>query len=538
MKKNKFIPFLLSISIFIATGCGGVDTSAQGQSSGQGFTDVASTAWYYETVTEMAQKGILSGYDDGSFKPDSTITSAEFTTILCRIKGLSPKTSQSSHWAGGLMQAALDACWYDYDENPPTGEKYNQPIIRQLAVKILMKALADNFSYDYNVESAKIKDFSKLSGRYYDTVLAAYSAGIAGGDNNGNFNPENPLTRAEACTLIKRAMDKYNTTVSSQAQTSQYPQPAETTQHTAPIAAEARAGGVSANGQLKVIGTQLCNENGSPVVLRGMSSHGLQWFPQFVANDYIKAVGDRGANVMRFAMYTSENGYIQNPSVKSTLTMAVDNTLKNDMYAIIDWHILSDGDPMTYVNEAEQFFKEMAAKYKDSKGILYEICNEPNGNISWSGNVKPYAERIIPAIRAIDSDAVILVGNPQWDQDLDSVVADRLSSDNIMYTCHFYSGTHTQWLRDRISNAVNNGIPVFISEWGTSDASGNGGVFADETQKWLEFLSANNISWCNWSLCDKNETSAALVSGSNASDGLSDNELSPSGKIVFSYFNK
>ncbi len=538
MKAKKFISIILSLSIFMAAGCGSVDTSAQGQSSASGFTDVAITAWYYGTVTEMAQKGILSGYDDGSFKPDNTITSAEFTTILCRIKGLSPKSAQTSHWSAPLMQAALDAGWYDYDENPPTGEKYDQPIIRQIAVKILMKALADSFSYDYNVESAKMKDFSKLSGRYYDTVLAAYSAGIAGGDNNGNFNPDKPLTRAEACTLIKRAMDKYNTAVSATPQTSQSSQPAVTPQQTAPVSTEARAGGVSQNGQLKVVGTQLCNESGAPVVLRGMSSHGLQWFPQFVSNEYIKAVGDRGANVMRFAMYTSENGYIQDPSVKSTLTTAVDNTLKNDMYAIIDWHILSDGNPMTYVNEAEQFFKEMAAKYKDSKGIIYEICNEPNGGISWSGNVKPYAERIIPAIRAIDNDAVILVGNPQWDQDLDSVVADRLSFDNIMYTCHFYSGTHTQWLRDRVLNAVKNGIPIFVSEWGTSDASGNGGVFADETQKWMEFLSANNISWCNWSLCDKNETSAALVQGSNASDGLSDSELSASGKIVFSYFNK
>lgn len=523
MKRIKLTAILLVFVFTLTTGCI--------NAAGKGFTDVKEGAWYYSTVSEMTEKGILSGYNDGSFKPNEPITSAEFTVILCRIKSVQSKNSQTGHWAGGYMQSALDMGWYDYDENPPTGEKYNSPIQRQLAVKILMKALASDFSYDYNVESAKIKDFSALSGRYYDTVLPAYKAGIVGGDDKGNFNPESSLTRAEACTIIKKALDKFGITdVNTEPVT-----PTEPEKPAAPVIS--RSGGISANGTLHVEGTQLVNEKGETVVLKGMSSHGIQWFPQFITNDYIKAVGDRGANVMRFAMYTEESGYTQNNSVKSTLLTAVDNAIKNDMYAIIDWHILSDGDPMKHIDEAEAFFKEMASIYKDTKGVIYEICNEPNGGITWSNNVKPYAERIIPAIRDIDADALILVGNPQWCQDLDSVVADRLYFDNIMYTCHFYAGTHTQWLRDRVANAINNGIPIFVSEWGTSDASGNGGVFPDETQKWIDFMSANNISWCNWSLCDKNETSAALAQGSDASDGLSDSELSQSGNIVFRYFN-
>lgn len=488
------------------------------------FSDVKEEDWYYNTVTEMAQRGILSGYSDGSFRPNASITTAEFTSVIGRIMGLSGSNDTvTNHWAAPILKSAMDKGWYDYDENPPTGEMYDQPIKRQLAVKIVMKAMAKRVQYDYNVESAKIKDFSNLNGRYYDTTLGAYADGILTGDSSGMFRPEGSLTRAEACTIIKKAMDKYVGNVRFE------PQQEQTTVATV-------SGGVSENGQLKVVGTQLCNEKGEVVVLRGMSSHGLQWFPQFVSNDYIKAVGARGANVMRFAMYTDENGYISNHSVKNTLTTAVDNAVANDMYAIIDWHILSDGNPMTYKNEAKEFFAEMAQKYKNSKAVIYEICNEPNGNISWSKDVKPYAEEIINTIRTYDSDAIILVGNPQWDQDLDSVVADRLSGNNIMYTCHFYAGTHTQWLRDKITNALNNGIPVFVSEWGTSSADGNGGVFTDETNKWLNYMADKKISWCNWSLCDKNETSAALNQGANASEGLSDSELSDSGKIVFRSF--
>ncbi len=513
---KKFICITILVVFILTLGC-----------MGAGFTDVSKGAWYYNTVVEMTDKGILSGYKDGSFKPNDSITSAEFTAIVCRIKGVEP-TGSFSHWAGGYMAAALNNGWYDYDEDPPTGEKFDKPIERQLAVKILMKALADDLTYDYNVESAKIKDFSQLNGRYYDTVLAAYSAGIAGGDNNGNFNPLSPLTRAEACTLIKKAMDKYKVTTVNTESEKHALEPEQ------PITV--RSGGVSENGALCVKGSQLCNEDGEPVVLRGMSSHGLQWFPQFVSNDYIKAVGDRGANVMRFAMYTEQNGYIQDSSVKTTLISGVDNALANDMYAIIDWHILVDGNPLKHVDEAELFFKEMAERYKNSKGVIYEICNEPNGSVIWSYEVKPYAERIISAIRKIDKDAIILVGSPDWSKDLDNVSKDRLSYDNIMYTFHFYAGTHTQQYRDKVAGAINAGIPVFISEWGTSDAGGSGDVYVDETRNWLKFMEEKNLSWCNWSLCDKDETSAALLSGSNAADGLSDSELSASGKIVFNSF--
>ncbi len=489
---------------------------------GEEFNDVKRSDRYYNTVTYMSEKGFLSGYDDGNFKPDTAITSAEFISIVCRIKEVSPKVSSSEHWAGGLMESALDMGWYDYDENPPTGEKYNKPIERQLAVKIIMKAFAGNINYDYNTESAKINDFNTLSGRYYDTVLGAYKEGIVNGDNKGNFNPTRPLTRAEACTLIKRAMDIYSVD-------------AEIITECTTLSMSVN-GGISENGALQVKGTQLLNEGGERVVLKGMSSHGLQWFPQFTDSSYIKAIADRGANVMRFAMYTEENGYIQNSSVKNVLIKGVDNTLALDMYAIIDWHILSDGNPMTHINEAESFFSEIAERYKESKGVIYEICNEPNGNIIWSNDVKPYAERIIATIRSIDSDCIILVGNPQWCQDLDSVVNAPLDFNNIMYTCHFYAGTHGQWLRDKISNALNNNIPVFISEWGTGDAGGGGGVYDYESREWIEFMNNNNLSWCNWSLCDKNESSAALIAGADSSDGLEDSELSESGKIVFNSF--
>lgn len=485
------------------------------------FTDVKTGDWYYENVSQMSESGYLNGYGDGSFKPDNEITAAEFVSVVARVCGLGEGVSQNSHWAGGLLQTALDEGFYDWDEIPPTAMTYDDPITRQVAVKIIMKAFAPDARGDYNTESAKIADFSVLDGRYYESVLGAYARGIVKGDNNGCFNPKSALTRAEACALITRAADMSEE------------KPQEVPVSPTPIPQAVSGKGVSVNGALQVIGRQLCNAKGEAVVLRGMSSHGIQWFGQFLGYEAIKSTADAGANLFRIANYTAENGYISNPSLKQRVIAAADVAIALDMYVIIDWHILSDGNPNTYKEQSKAFFTEMAQRYKGNPAVIYEICNEPNGSITWSGDVKPYAEEIISAIRAVDENAVILVGSPTWSQDLHEAAKDPINDENIMYSCHFYAGTHTQWLRDRI---ISCGLPVFVSEWGLSDASGSGGVYAEEGQRWIDFMNENNISWANWSLCDKQESSAALISGADISDGISYDELSESGKLVFGWF--
>lgn len=145
----------------------------------------------------MTAEGLICGYPDGTFRPGRTITAAEFVSIVGQCGGLEPAASSSSHWAAGTMQAALEAGWYDWDELPPTGEKYDLPLPRQLAVNILMRALLPDKTGDYVTESAKMADFSALDGRYYNKVLAAYSCGVVAGDDQGRFNPKSGLTRAD-----------------------------------------------------------------------------------------------------------------------------------------------------------------------------------------------------------------------------------------------------------------------------------------------------------------------------------------------------
>jgi endoglucanase len=268
-----------------------------------------------------------------------------------------------------------------------------------------------------------------------------------------------------------------------------------------------------------------------------MSSHGLQWYGQYASAQAMANTAAYGANVFRVAMYTGEGGYLSQPEAMTERAFAaVDAAIQADLYAILDWHILSDGDPMANVAAAESFFAAAAERYKDTPNVLYEICNEPNGNVTWAGNVKPYAQRLVSAIRAQAPKSVILIGSPTWSQDIHQAAADPVAGENLMYTLHFYAGTHGQELRQRIDAAMAAGLPVFVSEWGASRADGSGGVFLEESKVWLDFLAERGVSWCNWSLCDKNETSAALKPGTAPAGSWTEDDLTESGRFVFSRF--
>lgn len=286
---------------------------------------------------------------------------------------------------------------------------------------------------------------------------------------------------------------------------------------------------VSYNKNLKVLNNKLVNSKGENIVLRGVSTHGIQWYRKFANEHNMKILRDEwGANVFRIAMYTSEGGYLSNNSIKNDVKEIVDIAIDLDMYVIIDWHILSDGNPMDHIEEAKIFFSEMSKKYKNTPNIIYEICNEPNGNITWSDNVKPYAEEITKIIRK-NSNNIIIVGTTNWCQNLEDALYNPLEDNNTMYALHFYSGTHG-YMRDKIKNIIDK-IPIFVSEWGTGEADGNGQINIKESDEWLSVLKENNISWVNWSLSDKAETTAILKPNTDEYS-LDDENLTESGKYI------
>ena len=293
----------------------------------------------------------------------------------------------------------------------------------------------------------------------------------------------------------------------------------------------------SEHGALSVKGSHLVDAKGKNFQLKGVSTHGIAWFPGYVNKNAFKSLRDNwGANTVRLAMYTEEyGGYCSNgnkSALKKKVQEGVQAATDLGMYVIIDWHVLSDQNPNKHKKEAIAFFKEMAKKYKNQKNVIYEICNEPNGGTSWN-QVKSYAEAVIKEIRAIDRNAVILIGTPTWSQDVDTAAKNPIKGyRNLMYTFHFYAATHKESYRKKLESAVKAGLPVFVSEYGICDASGSGSINQTEADKWFTLLNRYQISYMAWNLSNKNETSSLLKSSCKKTSGWTASDLSKSGTYV------
>ena len=310
--------------------------------------------------------------------------------------------------------------------------------------------------------------------------------------------------------------------------------PTATPAPTAPLQSGEKAG--QYYGKLKVTGRNLTDMSGNVVQLRGMSTHGLAWFPDYVNKDMFAQLKNWGANLIRLAMYTAEYGGYCSGGNKTNLKDLIDKGVKYatelDMYVIIDWHILSDSNPNTNKAEALLFFDEMSKKYAANEHVIYEICNEPNGGTSWA-DIKKYANEVIPVIRKNSPDAIIIVGTPTWSQEVDKAAADPVTGyDNIMYALHFYAATHRDDLRRKCENAVKAGLPIFVTEFGICDASGNGSIDVASANTWIALLDKYAISYANWSLCNKAESASFISSSCNKKSGLTYSDLSQSGKWV------
>jgi len=373
-------------------------------------------------------------------------------------------------------------------------------------------------------------------------VLAALSTCALAGCGKQDAANETAATSSEAPSAAITETISESTTAPEQTSVPETveAQPAETE----PPSSEALSVDASTpfgqHGALHVENGKLTDADGNTVQLYGMSTHGIAWFPQYINYDSFRTLRDDwNTNCIRLAMYTAEyGGYCaggDKEQLKQLVRDGVSYATELGMYVIVDWHILSDCDPNQNKDEAIAFFREMAEAFADNDNVLYEICNEPNGGTSWD-SIKSYAEEVIPVIRAQKPDAVILVGTPTWSQEIDKAAASPLDDSNVMYTLHFYAGTHKDDLRNRLETCVQNGLPVFVSEFGMCDASGNGANDFVSTTKWLDLLNKYQISFCCWNLANKDESSSVFKASSTALSDWTDDDFNESGRWIRDYF--
>ena len=287
---------------------------------------------------------------------------------------------------------------------------------------------------------------------------------------------------------------------------------------------------VETYGQIKVLGNKIVDKNNQPVQLRGMSFFWSQWMGKYYTPETVKWLKDDWrCTMVRAAMAVEEDGYLKNPALeKQKLITVVDAAIAQGLYVIIDWH---DHHAEKNVTQAKAFFAEMAQKYGDKPNVIYEIYNEPL-NVSWQTVIKPYAEEVIQAIRQHDPDNIVVVGTRNWSQEVDEAASNPIAGDNIAYTLHYYAATHKQALRDKASAALKKNVALMVTEFGTCEASGNGFLDVTESKAWWNFLDDNKISWANWSVADKVESTAALKPGASSTGGWTEDQITPSGKLV------
>ncbi|MGI4805174.1 MAG: glycoside hydrolase family 5 protein [Janthinobacterium lividum] len=292
---------------------------------------------------------------------------------------------------------------------------------------------------------------------------------------------------------------------------------------------------VKTHGKLQVVGTQLLDEHGQTIVLRGMSYGWHNFWPQYYNAGTVKWLHkDWDCTVLRAAMGVDPaKGYIQDSEgSKAIITSVIDAAIKEGIYVLIDFHSHN-----IHLKEAKTFFAEMAKKYGKTPNVIYEIFNEPNDE-TWP-QVKAYSEEIVATIRAVDPDNIILIGSPHWDQDVNLAADDPLKNvSNVMYTCHFYAATHKQALRDRCDYALKKGLPIFISESAGMEASGDGPLNLPEWQTWIDWCENHKISWITWSVSDKDETCSVLKAGANPTGNWAESDLKESGVKTREFLRK
>ena len=291
---------------------------------------------------------------------------------------------------------------------------------------------------------------------------------------------------------------------------------------------------VEINGALRIAGNQMVNKDGIAPQLRGISLSWSLWAGKKYYNTNVVdwLAKDFKISLLRASMGVQpDSGYLNNRDEQMRLmTTVIDQSINNGIYVLIDCH---DHNAEQHLEESKTFFAIMAKKYSGKPNVIYEIFNEP-AKQSWDV-IKAYSIEIIKTIRQYDSKNVIVVGNPRWDQDVDIAAADPIKGfDNLVYSFHFYASdpNHQEKLRKKAELAMKRGIALFVTEWGVGESNGDGEFNREKTALWLNWMEKNKLSWVNWNITDKKETTALLLPGASAKGGWSDEQLTDAGKYI------
>jgi endoglucanase len=287
--------------------------------------------------------------------------------------------------------------------------------------------------------------------------------------------------------------------------------------------------GVAAKyGQLSIKNSHFVNASGYNVQLKGMSMYA--WTSAAIGFYNATAIGhlaqDWKCTAIRIPYMPG--GSVSMAKLDAVLQACVDNGI----YGIVDWHGNSGA------SQVATFYTTVATKWHGYPNIMYEPWNEPT--VAWS-TIKPYMETVIKAIRAVDPTNIIICGNPQWDQKPQDAAANPITdATNIAYSMHFYAASHSvAGFGPGITTAMSKGCAIFITEYGTCNASGGSPINLTATQAWYDFLDKNAIGSTNWGVEYEDQGGAACFNRGVSNTGPWTNaNMTSEGLFVKAYIAK
>lgn len=314
--------------------------------------------------------------------------------------------------------------------------------------------------------------------------------------------------------------------------------------------------GKNAQGKGRIYGScPAYSTSGNEVAVQGMS---LFWSMtkdagiNFWNGDVIKGLVDKHKiQLVRAPMGVDGSweddvgNYYTNGMHETAMNAVVQAAIDNDIYVLIDYH---SHCAEKNTSGAAQFFGKMAQKWGKYDNVIFEIYNEPkNGDCDWEGwydadgakdywkrAIYPYANTVISEIRKY-SDNLVVVGTPYYDQYVDAALAQTINDKNVAYTFHYYAGEDpyrhkVDVLGKNPENMMNKGYSVFVTEWGNSAPSGDGGFTASYSTQWYNWMKQNQLSGANWSVSNKAETASYFNTGVSASTPSSQWSYTQSGQ--------
>ena len=299
-------------------------------------------------------------------------------------------------------------------------------------------------------------------------------------------------------------------------------------------------------------GKYLVGDDGKRLEIRGVGTHGLLQYANLHSLEAIRSLRSFGVNCVRCSVYLEDYtflnsdgikafGYISKPTeTKAEIERIVDYCEQLGMYVILDWHIYSwgagSGTGIFHQTEATEFFTYFCNLYKDKPFVMYEIANEPNHTTT--AETLDYITAMHTLIHSVVDDPIIIMGKCSDSMEtLHDTLAEN-GMDDIFLSCHAY-GTSVDV--DRYKEWWDKDYPLFNTEWGNSQASGDGDRVDDRATALLKYYHQEKIPNCIWKYTDQVMTTALLnnrgsINDSYYSGGFAEEDLSPNGTLYFTWW--